>query len=172
MIEDFKMNNLIFTTENKHQEVRVYSVGNYPLQDYTMQATIVESILDAEVDAVIGIPVGAAAGSGGGSSGPSGVSYVVSEVGYGNGWIYRKWSSGKCELSRCYAVDNAESNVTLRTPFLINNLIPFICVTNGNLNGLTGFSYENNEDENTTVLNIEYNSNVNEISIKLEGLWK
>jgi hypothetical protein len=61
MIAEFKKLGLVFVTENNDGVITVYSVGNMPLNSYTMQATIVETEC-GELDApVIGIPVGAPA---------------------------------------------------------------------------------------------------------------
>lgn len=59
MIAEFKKLGLVFVTENNDGVITVYSVGNMPLNSYTVQATIVETEC-GELDApVIGIPVGA-----------------------------------------------------------------------------------------------------------------
>lgn len=58
MLAEFKKLGLVFVTENNGGTITVYSVGNMPLETYTMQATIVETECNGQ-DTVVGIPVGA-----------------------------------------------------------------------------------------------------------------
>ena len=57
MLAEFKQLGLVFVTENNGGTITVYSVGNIPLETYTMQATLVETECDGQ-EAVVGIPVG------------------------------------------------------------------------------------------------------------------
>lgn len=58
MIAEFKQLGLVFVTENNGGVITVYSVGNMPTKEYTMQATIVETECDGEDELVVGIPIG------------------------------------------------------------------------------------------------------------------
>lgn len=60
-LADFKLLNLVFVTENKKNDpntIIVHSVGDKPLNTYTMQASIVETDPKVEYDKIVGIPVG------------------------------------------------------------------------------------------------------------------
>jgi hypothetical protein len=64
MLAEFQKLNLVFVAENEidgatnENEITVYSIGDRPLDSYTMQATIVEAELLEETNKVVGIPVG------------------------------------------------------------------------------------------------------------------
>ena len=58
MLAELKNLNLVFVTENHNAEIVVYSVGDKPDNDYTMQATIIESIVDNDENKIVGITVG------------------------------------------------------------------------------------------------------------------
>lgn len=64
MLAEFQKLNLVFVAENEidgatsENEITVYSIGDKPLDSYTMQATIVEAELLDETNKVVGIPVG------------------------------------------------------------------------------------------------------------------
>jgi hypothetical protein len=64
MLAEFQKLNLVFVAENEidgatnENEITVYSIGDIPLDSYTMQATIVEAELLEETNKVVGIPVG------------------------------------------------------------------------------------------------------------------
>lgn len=58
MLAEFKKRGLVFVTENNGGTITVYSVGNMPLEAYTMQATIVETECDGVDEPIVGVPVG------------------------------------------------------------------------------------------------------------------
>ena len=63
MLAEFQTLGIVFSPENKNNEITVYSLGNQPLQTYEMQATIVETNVEIDDDVIVGIPVGAASSS-------------------------------------------------------------------------------------------------------------
>lgn len=108
----------------------------------------------------------------------NGVSDVTTEEGIGCDWIYRKWSSGKCELSRkveLIATEKEAGVVRIKIPFIVYNAIPFVNIVNGTADSkITDVGFSTNTDNNNyddIVLNFTQN-NVDIISIKLEGIWK
>jgi hypothetical protein len=58
MLAEFKQLGVVFVTENNNGVITVYSVGNMPLKQYTMQATIVEIECEGEDIPVVGVPTG------------------------------------------------------------------------------------------------------------------
>ena len=58
MLAEFKNLGLVFVTENHNGVITVYSIGNVPLKDYDVQATIVETEVIAECDKIVGATVG------------------------------------------------------------------------------------------------------------------
>lgn len=64
MLAEFQKLDLVFVAENEidgttnENEITVYSIGDKPLDSYTMQATIVEADIQGETGKVVGIPVG------------------------------------------------------------------------------------------------------------------
>lgn len=108
------------------------------------------------------------------SSMASGVSHIVEEAGIGNDWIYRKWSSGKCELSRNITVDQIEEdNIVLETPFLVTDLIPFITVTDGDVSFYKNVTVNEDSTNNKTIITISFDKGtVRKLSARIEGLWK
>ena len=64
MLAEFQKLNLVFVAENEidgttlENEITVYSIGDKPLHNYTMQATIVEADIQSDQSKLIGIPVG------------------------------------------------------------------------------------------------------------------
>ena len=58
MLAEFQNLNLIFVTENNNSIITVYSIGDMPLKDYDVQATIVETEVVTECEKIVGTPVG------------------------------------------------------------------------------------------------------------------
>lgn len=99
---------------------------------------------------------------------------VTEEEGINADWIYRKWSSGKCELMRTVEVNNnntitgdRDSITTVELPFDVINAIPFIYI----LDGEVSFSIRTSiVDSKTIKLTYDKNS-IGKFSIKVEGIW-
>lgn len=172
-IVDFKNQKIAFSTENHISEENpngkfyIYSLADTPARELKIQATIVE--VDTERSVITGIPVTF-------PSYDNSVSKIVEEAGTGNGWIYRKWSSGKCELSILYNVlDNETQNGKIsvaQTPFVVKEAIPFVSITKGNITSEYYVECEEDLQNNTTRITISCGDNtIKQISIKLEGLW-
>lgn len=58
MLAEFQNLDLVFVTENNNGVITVYSIGDMPLKDYSVQATIVETEVLVECDKIVGITVG------------------------------------------------------------------------------------------------------------------
>lgn len=58
MLAEFKNLDLVFVTENNNGVITVYSIGDMPLKDYSVQATIVETEVLVECDKIVGATVG------------------------------------------------------------------------------------------------------------------
>lgn len=63
MLAEFQKLGLVFTTKNVDGVISVCSVGNKPVETYTMQATLIAADVISDCDKVLGIPIGSASGT-------------------------------------------------------------------------------------------------------------
>ena len=100
------------------------------------------------------------------------VSEVIEE-GIGCDWLYKKWSSGKCELSTSYTVPSDNTGtVTLTVPFMVKNVIPFVVATDGDVSFFKQVNCVNDPIQKTMSITVSFDpGSIRSFAVKLEGLW-